>query len=368
MRLTCFSIVLALAAGFLADRTLAQIPERVTFQPGSFAHGYRPGVAVPGVAMAVAQPVAVIETEAVEAADDDEATPKTEWEEKFGEKGKPAQPAQTEVVYIMPAGEATTASACKKDPYLAWHRCPWTGRIHLIPYQPGYAEAPEQFPTHQSKLNLWLSSLPCREQSRPQQKYLSYYDETPEILTDKPSRCQLILGYDDPNWTASCCNSSLARRKAHCPGVDPLCFGPSAEARIVDQVCNSGPINGRGMFAGPAPYAGYGYANPRGVFGYRQGYMQQQPCPPQPWPCPEQCMQCPQPLKPAPLPVPACSKEPSCSDANPCNDCVNKRPCTPRKASRTLEKNAPKMKNCVGDSNNAAENTELVAMFEELSR
>ena len=238
MRLTCFSIVLALTLGFLADRTLAQIPERVTFQPGSFAHGYRPGAAVPGVAMSAV--VGVIETDAV--AEEDADAPKTEWEEVFGEKSKPS-----DIIFEEQPGYASSAVP-KQPPYLAWHRCPLTGRIHLIPYQPGYAAAPEQFPTHQSKLNLWLSTLPSREQSRSQQKYLGYYDPMPEILTDKPSRRQLLLGYGDPNWTASCCNSPNRDKSAHCIGADIMVPGRPAEARIVDQ-----PILTRCPPVGPHP-------------------------------------------------------------------------------------------------------------------
>jgi len=342
MRLTCFSIVLALTVGFLADRTLAQLPERVTFQPGSFAHGYRPGTP---------QPVTVVvETEAAQVVDvENDETPQTEWEAAFGENSKI-------VVYDLAPGHASTAAPSAKPPYLAWHRSPITGRIHLIPYQPGYAETPEQFPTHQSHLNLWLSSLPCREQNRPQQKYLSYYDPMPEVLTDKPSRCQLILGYDDPNWTASCCNSPGRARTAHCPGVDPICpGGPSAEARIADQPISHGPINGRGIFAGPAPYVGYHlYGNPRrsvGAFNglgsfngpgaFNNGFCSCPQCQQQRR---EQCPACPpQPCPSCPKPQPSCADESSsCSDSAPCNDCINKRPCTHRKSLQTLQKNAPK--------------------------
>ena len=227
MRLTCFSIVLALVAGFLTGRAIAQIPERVMFQPGSFAHGYQSGVVVPGVAVEGAG--AIVGTEIVEAADNEADEPQTEFEAQFGEKAKTAQ---SDIAYVQVPSVAFTVV---QPPYLAWHRCPWTGRIHLIPYQPGYAMSPEEFPTHQSKLNLWLSSLPCRKQNRPQQEYLSHYDPMPPVLTDKPSRRQLLLGYGDPNWTVSCCNSPWRDQTAHCPGVDPINLGPSAELRIVDQ-------------------------------------------------------------------------------------------------------------------------------------
>ena len=349
MRLTCFCIVFALATGFFTDRTLAQIPERITFQPGSFAYGYRPGVAVSGVATA-APIAAVIETEAdddADEADDADDEPKTEWEDTFGEK--PEKPEPIEATPAQAPGLAWSTAPNSKPPYLAWHRSPLTGRIHLVPYQPGYTEAPEQFPTHQSHLNLWLSTLPSREQSRPQQKYLGYYDPTPEILTDKPSRLQLLLGYGDPNWTTSCCNSPQRARMAHCLGVDPICFGPFAEARISDQGVTSGPLNGRSFT--PAPYVGTMYANPRGAFGFRRGlmpqqypgaeYMQQCPCPEcmQQCPCPE-CVQqrsCPECRQQCPCPecvqqrsCPECVQQrpcPECRQQRSCPECVQQRPC-----------------------------------------
>ena len=235
MRLTCICIVLALTAGIFTDRTLAQIPERITFQPGSFAYGYRPGVVVPGVA--IDAPISgVIETDGDDAVDNEGDMTKTE----------------EEVVFIQFSSDDPTGGT----PYLAWHRSPWTGRIHLIPYQPGYADAPEMFPEHQSKLNIWLSTLPSREQKRPQpkypqQKYLGYYDPMPEIRADKPSRRQLLLGYGDPGWTASCCNSPSRARMAHCPGVDPMCFGPPAEASVTDQNIYPGLLNRRGPMHAP---------------------------------------------------------------------------------------------------------------------
>ena len=287
MRLTCFCIGLALAAGFFVDRTLAQIPERITFQPGSFAYGYRPGTTVPGVAMAV--PFAsAIETPTDDVATDESGAQKNEWD-VFSKKPKKPEISNS-------PNQASSGDSTGKPPYLAWHRSPWTGRIHLIPYQPGYTDAPEQFPTHQSKLNHWLSSLPSREQNRPQQTYLGYYDPMPTVQTDKPSRRQLLLGYGDSNWTTSCCNSPSRAKTAHCPGVDPICFGPSAEARIVDQCIYSGPLSGRGFM--PAPHVGTMHGGFRGAFGYQRGFM------PQPCPCPE-CVQqrsCPECVQQYPCP------------------------------------------------------------------
>ena len=344
MRLTYSCIVLALVAFFLADRTLAQIPERITFQPGSFAYGYHPGAAVPGVAMAA--PIAtIIETDSDDAVGEEDDTPKTEWENAFGEGEKSETQAPSwETLVFLPDQVSNTVSN-GRPPYLAWHRSPWTGRIHLIPYQPGYAEAPEQFPTHQSKLNLWLSTLPCREQNRPQQKYLGYYDPMPEILTDKPSRFQLILGYGDPNWTASCANSPWRSRMAHCPGVDAICYGPHAEASIADQGVHPGPLNGHGRGFTPVPYAGTMYRNPRGAFGYQRGFVPQQcPCPEcvQQCPCPE-CPPSPQSVRPVQKSV-CVGEKPACSNSDPCHDCANKRSCALQKSTRVLGKNAPKTK------------------------
>ncbi len=302
MRLTCFGIVLALAAGFWADRTLAQPTD-------------------------TAQTETVVETDSNGAVANGSVASETVWEKNFSHTKSVAGGAIQEVpMGGAPLGTqlqtgygqgAGYASSCNTTPYLAWHRCPITGRIHLIPYQKGYASAPDEFPTKQNAINFWLSSLPCRTQDRPQQKYLGYYDSMPEIITDKPSRCQLILGYPDGNWTSSCQTDC---HFAHCPGVDLVARGPLAEQSVTNQEVCQGlfgglcPTHGRNCpmarrndprYVTNGQYGQYGqyhnnsyatgYVNQRGAFGLRH--------------CPKRGTApavCPQPMNPAPLPQPAC--------------------------------------------------------------
>ncbi|MDR2757450.1 MAG: hypothetical protein LBC20_17285 [Planctomycetaceae bacterium] len=262
MRLTSFGIVLVLVTSFLADQGNAQIPERVLFQPGSYAFG--PYYSVPSAE--AAQPVALL-TNAVPAEEpleepdnntEENSTEenKTEWETTFGVE----EPEQENEIGLTQTG-VFISSKLVTVPYLAYHRNPLTHRIHVVPYQPGYAAEPEAFPEHQSKLNLLLSTLPSREQNRPQVRYASYYDPDPVIITDKPSRLQLILGYPNASWT-SCCENRWGVSLAQCPGVEPVALGPYAEAGIKDQPVvsgHSGPFGG--IFSGLRPLD-YGRALP----------------------------------------------------------------------------------------------------------
>ncbi|MDR3198588.1 MAG: hypothetical protein LBU34_12040 [Planctomycetaceae bacterium] len=256
MRLTSFGIVLVLVTSFFADQGNAQIPERVLFQPGSYAFG--PYYSVPSAE--VARPV-VLSAEAVPAEEapkpeDNADENKTEWETTFGVE----EPQQENETVLNETG-VSVSSNLTTVPYLAYHRDPLTHRIHVVPYQPGYAAEPEAFPEHQSKLNLLLSTLPSREQNRPQVQYASYYDPDPVIITDKPSRLQLILGYPNASWT-SCCDNRWGVRLAQCPGVEPVALGPFAETGIKDQPVVSGhPGLFGGIFAGPRPLD-YGQAIP----------------------------------------------------------------------------------------------------------
>ncbi|MDR2345025.1 MAG: hypothetical protein LBE18_03075 [Planctomycetaceae bacterium] len=86
-------------------------------------------------------------------------------------------------------------SANKPIPYLMWHRDPWTHRLNLAPYAPGYAASPQDFPIPPSDFSLWLTNFPSHGNRWPQQRYLGYYDPMPEIVSAVPSRRQLILGY-----------------------------------------------------------------------------------------------------------------------------------------------------------------------------
>ncbi|MDR2115180.1 MAG: hypothetical protein LBP87_02240 [Planctomycetaceae bacterium] len=261
MRLTSFGIVLVLVTSFWANQGNAQIPERVLFQPGSYAFGPYHSTPSAGIAQ---QPVAlptdsaavnsaVVESATAEKSPETENNSeenKTEWETTFG-----VEESQQENETDFIESGLSISSNPTTVPYLAYHRNPITHRIHVVPYQPGYAAEPETFPKHQSKLNLLLSSLPSREQNRPQIQYASYYDPDPVIVTDKPSRLQLILGYPNASWT-SCCENRWGVRLAQCPGVQPVALGPYAEAGIKDQEPivsgHSGGLFG-GIFSGQRP-------------------------------------------------------------------------------------------------------------------
>ncbi|MDR0609185.1 MAG: hypothetical protein LBG58_03670 [Planctomycetaceae bacterium] len=235
MRLTSFGIVLVLITSFLAVQANAQIPERVLFQPGSYAFGpyYSAGISQ-SIALPTSTALAeeTTETENTENSESDaEEENQTEWETAFGVETPLQEPEkQADSIEVGVSASSNPATV----PYLAYHRNPLTHRIHVVPYQPGYAAEPEAFPEHQSKLNLLLSTLPSREQNRPQVKYASYYDPDPVIITDKPSRLQLILGYPNASWT-SCCENRWGHRLAQCPGVEPVALGPYAEMSIKDQ-------------------------------------------------------------------------------------------------------------------------------------
>jgi hypothetical protein len=253
MRLTSFGIVLVLVTSFLAVHVNAQIPERVLFQPGSYAFG--PYYSA-GISQSVALPTStatVLDEEAAETenTESDAEENQTEWETVFGVE-EPQQEQERERDLIETG--VSVSSNFTTVPYLAYHRDPLTHRIHVVPYQPGYAAEPEAFPEHQSKLNLLLSTLPCREQNRPQVQYASYYDPDPAIITDKPSRLQLILGYPNASWT-SCCENRWGLRLAQCPGVEPVALGHYAEISVKDQPVVSDHPAGtfNGIFARPRP-------------------------------------------------------------------------------------------------------------------
>ncbi len=226
------TVVTAVVTILLIHSASAQMPEHALFQPGSYAlqHTEYSSQATPNVPVIMQKVLVEVTVEAAEAEVEaiDSDTPTTEWEEKFA-VAKKSEKKLVEVDVPVPAKLIAA-------PYLAWHRDPVTHRIHLIPYQPGYAASPEDFPLEQSRLNLWLSSLPCRVQDRPQVKYASYYDPDPVILTDKPSRLQLILGYPHGAWTTNCWNR-WGYRMAQCPGVVPVPLGPYAEVGVKDQNC-----------------------------------------------------------------------------------------------------------------------------------
>ncbi|MDR0392494.1 MAG: hypothetical protein LBH59_11340 [Planctomycetaceae bacterium] len=89
----------------------------------------------------------------------------------------------------------------KPIPYLMWHRDPWTHRLNLAPYAPGYAAAPRELLIPPSNFRLWLTNFPNHGYYWQQPQYLGYYDQMPEIVSATPSRSQMILGYPDTPQT-----------------------------------------------------------------------------------------------------------------------------------------------------------------------
>lgn len=332
MRLTCFGIVLVLLMSVFAARTNAQIPERIMFQPGSYAYGMNsawPSASVPAPMM-MQTVLTEVPVEEVEGEKEDDAK-KTKWEENFGVKEKGTVLVEKQV----PVPGVVVGEENWQMPYLAWHRCPLTHRIHLIPYQPGYVGAEDQFPKHQSRWNLWLSSLPCRTQDRPQVEYLGYYDPMPEVIEDKPSRIQLILGYPNAQWT-TCCDNRWGHRMAQCPGVEMPPLGNYAEMGVKDQCCDY-PGMHRSIWNGPRPLD-YGTMGPpprQARYPYPQNCDQcrQQPCQypavaPAPGPYAGPC-----PVKAAPQ---RCCEnrcgEDGCENRDDCSKCCNCEPAKVKKA------------------------------------
>jgi hypothetical protein len=128
----------------------AQIPERVLFQPGSYAESWSSPRAVP-----------VVKADG-KGADD---ASKTEWEKRFS-----------------PQVLEDVSEAPYEVPYLTYAYNRWTGRFHLAPYEPGYAANPSAFPKQTSPLHIWVSSKSSAAQPSPQVPYMSYYDPDPVIL------------------------------------------------------------------------------------------------------------------------------------------------------------------------------------------
>ena len=165
MRRVISTIVCILMAGFYADLQ-AQIPERVLFQPGSYAVPHRSFPRTEPVNPAVAQ----AQTDTEEADD----SSKTDWEKKFSPQIIESTPATPPVTYEVP--------------HLTYVYNHWTGRFHVVPYEPGYAASPSAFPVQTSPLHIWISSKSSASQPNPQVQYMSYYDPDPVIL---PAEIQL---------------------------------------------------------------------------------------------------------------------------------------------------------------------------------
>jgi hypothetical protein len=160
MRRTVSFVVCVLMAGFCAGLE-AQIPENARFQPGSYAIPYHAAQRQAPVGVATAA-----QAKADDAATDDES--KTEWEKKFSPQTIEPAAAPQPAPYVVP--------------HLTFAYNHWTHRFHVVPYEPGYAASPKEFPTQTSPLHIWVSSQSSHAQPSPQVQYMSYYDPDPVIL------------------------------------------------------------------------------------------------------------------------------------------------------------------------------------------
>ena len=156
MRRTVSVIVCVLMAGFCAGLN-AQIPENPLFQPGSFAVPYHRFAPPPPTVMHVLP------------ATEDASHYGTEWERRFSPQIAEPMTAQQ----LPPPQEV---------PHLQFIYNHWTGRFHVVPYEPGYAANPSAFPVQTSPLHVWISSKSSAAQPHPQVWYMCYHDPDPVIL------------------------------------------------------------------------------------------------------------------------------------------------------------------------------------------
>ncbi|MDR2641337.1 MAG: hypothetical protein LBC74_00920 [Planctomycetaceae bacterium] len=119
----------------------------------------------------------------------------------------------------------------KPIPYLMWHRDPWTHRLNLVPYAPGYAAAPQDFLTPPSDFSLWLTNFPSHGYHWQQPKYLGYYDPMPEIVSATPSRAQMILGYPNTPQTQYR-NPYTGQPLTYNPAINPPSILPVRESLL----------------------------------------------------------------------------------------------------------------------------------------
>ncbi|MDR2170923.1 MAG: hypothetical protein LBP59_12340 [Planctomycetaceae bacterium] len=119
----------------------------------------------------------------------------------------------------------------KPIPYLAWHRDPWTHRLSLAPYAPGYAAAPKEFPIPPSDISLWMTNFPSHGNYWKQPQYLGYYDPMPEIVSATPSRSQMILGYPNTPQTQYR-NPYTGQPSTFNPAINPESILPVRESLI----------------------------------------------------------------------------------------------------------------------------------------
>ena len=165
MRRTVSIVVCVFMVGFCAGLK-AQIPERALFQPGSFAMPYYHQVQPPA---AVSTLPAMVETTGTDEEGEEEEDGRTEWEKTFS--------PQVGVPMVAPP-----LPPPYEVPHLTFTYNHWTGRFHVVPYEPGYAANPAAFPRQTSPLHIWVSSRSSAAQPHPQVPYMSYYDPDPVIL------------------------------------------------------------------------------------------------------------------------------------------------------------------------------------------
>ncbi|GHT11883.1 hypothetical protein FACS1894170_06020 [Planctomycetales bacterium] len=180
MRLTIIT-ALFVCSVLLCLNAEAQIPENARFQPGSYAFGpyYQQPYNAPQPLPKPLPQEDAEEADTVEEDEADEADAKTDWEKKFApvlNANKP-QPQQPVVPYNS-----------QPVPYLAFSYDKWNRRFHLVPYEPGYAMAPQEFPGGTAPIHQFVSSLSSESMPKPQVPYLSYYDPDPVVL---PATIQL---------------------------------------------------------------------------------------------------------------------------------------------------------------------------------
>ena len=163
MRRTVSVVVCVLMAGFCAGLN-AQIPENPRFQPGSYGVPYSVYPAQPSTTM-----VMHVVPETTDAVGDETDDSRSEWEKRFS-------PQVVEPMTMCPLPPPVEV------PHLTFAYNHWTGRFHVVPYEPGYAANPSAFPQQTSPLHIWISSKSSSAQPHSQVPYMSYYDPDPVIL------------------------------------------------------------------------------------------------------------------------------------------------------------------------------------------
>lgn len=190
---------------------LAQIPERVTFQPSSYGGAGAPTPYVMRYQMLVpapmpeSQPVGETTPAADSAKDAAEATTSQEEKEKsvssedegFGAAWQKKYPGPKQAPSNAPV--PVPMAAVMPIPYLAYHTT-MDGRTHIVPYGPGYLFASDEMPRRQSHWKTFWSSHPSTTQDQKQVWYLDYYSAMPPVLENEPNWWGRAVGPSRPLW------------------------------------------------------------------------------------------------------------------------------------------------------------------------